>query len=745
MAEQSISITVPAVTGNAPQVTTKVTDVVVQDTVTNVAYTSKTTDVTFDGVSVQSTGVGEEAVPNPNLFTRGQDYLQITENFSKYSLKPQFDTVTQSDLFSRLVNYNRPFTETQYASDNYFIRGVGKALQDIPHLSERFVKGYSKVTYDVTTSVDVRSLRFGKTLFDQIVQADEVTKLTYQKVQPDQVISADQFSRIADYKRSFSDWVDATDDFLGEANIDDDQIALIGKNLVDYGTTGDVASSYVSITKADAAGLLDQKYIGLSKPFADSFGKTDQLSYQVTKAFLDSSYSTDVASKLTGKVLRETLASTEFLVFNAAKNSADTADVGDEPRLSASKPLTDSFTKSDSATLVWNALRSFSEQQATSDFVRFDASSLKLDTATTAEAVAKYSTKILSTQFTQADVFNRTVDYLRSFSDWVDATDDFLGAANVDDDQTARIGKNIVDYATTSELTRFDGTKLLVDATALQNPISLTITKPLTDSFTKSDVVNLTPGKSVIELVGTQETSNKLLSKVASDNTLLSNPISLQTTKIFNDITGYTTDVFSRVVNYNKSLSDLVDATDDFLGEANVDDDQIARFGKNVIEYLALGDAPRFDVSITRQDSYLASDIAAINAQKILSTSFGHSDLTSFITNKNPVDVATLTELAAKSTGKSLSDLASSSDTASKAINKQASDVFASTETSYRNAGKVASETLYTADVLTFLKYINPLLYETANAVDSGFINNQSYFAGTYVEPGYVGTNTYFT
>ena len=745
MAEQSISITVPAVTGNAPQVTTKVTDVVVQDTVTNVAYTSKTTDVTFDGVSVQSTGVGEEAVPNPNLFTRGQDYIQITESFSKYNLKPQFDTVTQSDLFSRLVNYNRPFAETQYAGDSYFISSVGKTLQDIPQLSEQLVVDYSKVIYDVATSVDVSSLYFDKILFDQIVQADEVTKLTYQKVQPDQVISTDEFSRIADYKRSFSDWVDATDDFLGEANIDDDQIALIGKNLVDYGTTSDVASSYVSITKADVTGLLDEKYIGLSKPFADSFGKTDQLSYEVTKAFLDTSYSTDVASKLTGKVLEETLAPTEFLVFSAAKNSADTADVADEPRLTASKPFTDSFTKSDTATLVWDARRSFSEQQATSDFVRFDATSLKLDTAVTVEAVAKYSTKLLSTQFTQADEFSRTVDYLRSFSDLVDATDDFFGAANIDDDQIASIGKNIVDYATTSELTRFDGTKLLVDATALQNPVSLTLTKPLADSFTQSDVVTLMPGKSVVELVSTQDTDNKQISKVTNDSTLLSNPISLETAKLFSDSTGYTTDVFSRVVDYNKSLSDLVDVTDDFLGEANVDDDQIASFGKNVVEYLALGDAPRFDVSVTQQDSYLASDIAAINTQKILSTSFGYSDLTSFLTNKNPVDVAVLTELATKSAGKSLSDLASSSDTASKAIDKQALDVFASTETSYRNAGKVASETLYTADVLTFLKYINPIFYETANAVDSGFINNQSYFAGTYVEPGYVGTNTYFT
>ena len=745
MSEQSISITVPTVTGNAPQVTDTVTDVVVQDTVTNVVYTDKVTDVASDAINVQTTGVGEEAVPNPNLFTRGQDYTTLTDSFSKYSLKPQFDTFTTVDAFARLVNYRRLFEETQFAGDSYQVANVGKTVRDTGTLIETFVKGYSKVTYDVSSLADVSSLVFGKTLFDQVVQADEVTKLTYQKVQPDQVISADEFSRIADYKRTFSDWVDATDDFLGEANIDDDQIALIGKNIVDYGTLSDLQFADISIIKSDLADVSDLAAVSLAKPFADFIANADQSSYLVGKVFGDTSSLGDTNLKFVGKAVEDTSTTYEERKVAASKVVVEVADAGDETRLDVSKVLSDQFTKYDTVTLTWSILRAFTEQQTTSELITFGVSSTKLDVAATSEAISKFGTKLLVTEFAQSDLFNRTVSYIRSFDDQVDATDDFLGAANIDDDQIAYVGKNIVDYSVTSELVKFDGTKLLIDATAILNPISLNTDKILSDSFTKLDVVVLQPIKTIADTTSTAELTEKYTQKIASDSFAVTDPASLTVSKPFSDTTGQTTDTFNRVVDYSRLFTDLVDATDDFLGEANIDDDQVASFGKNVIDYLALGDAPQFDTSSIRSDQYVVTDYLANTVDKVLSISFSNSDTTDFYTNKQLVDTTSYIEVVAKSTGKSLSDTANSSDTASKTGGKQVVDVFASTETSYRNAGKVASEILYTADVLTFLKYINPLLYETANAVDSGFINNQSYFAGTYVEPGYVGTNTYFT
>ncbi len=745
MAEQSISITVPTVTGNAPQVTNTVTDVVVQNTVTNVVYTDKVTDVASDAINVQTTGVGEEAVPNPNLFTRGQEYTTLADTFSKYSLKPRFDTFSTADAFSRLVNYRRPFEETQFASDSYQLANVGKTVRDASTLTETFVKGYSKVTYDISSLADVSSLVFSKTLFDQVVQADEVTKLTYQKVQPDQVFSADAFSRIVDYKRLFSDWIDATDDFLGEANIDDDQIATIGKNLVDYSTLGDLQFADTSIVKLDVTGLLDIAAISLAKPFADSVNNADQSSYFVSKVLSDTSILSDINVKLVSKGLVDVSSTQEERILAASKVLADTSNSSDEPSLTTSKTLSDQFTKYDVVTTVWNALRTFTELQTTSELTTFDTSSTKLDVATTSEAISKLGTKLLTTEFTQTDLFSRTVSYVRSFDDQIDATDDFLGSANIDDDQIVTIGKNVVDYSITSELTRFDGTKLLIDSTALLNPINLNTSKILSDSFIGSDVTVLGPVKVVVDTTSTAEVVTSYFEKITIDLLMVADPASLTVSKPFSDTTGNTTDEFTRVIDYSRVFTELVDATDDFLGEATIDDDQIVSFGKNVVDYLVLVDSPQFDFSSTRSDQYVVTDAAAKSSEKVLTTNFGNSDTANFYTNKQLVDMVSYTEVIATSASKSLSDTANSSDTASTAAEKQVLDVFASTETSYRNAGKVASETLYTADVLTFLKYINPLLYETATAVDSGFINNQSYFAGTYVEPGYVGTNTYFT
>jgi len=59
--------------------------------------------------------------------------------------------------------------------------------------------------------------------------------------------------------------------------------------------------------------------------------------------------------------------------------------------------------------------------------------------------------------------------------------------------------------------------------------------------------------------------------------------------------------------------------------------------------------------------------------------------------------------------------------------------------------GKNLSSQSTTSDVLTFFKFGNRLFSEIATTNDGGVINNQGYFAESYVEPGYAGTNTNFS
>jgi hypothetical protein len=47
-------------------------------------------------------------------------------------------------------------------------------------------------------------------------------------------------------------------------------------------------------------------------------------------------------------------------------------------------------------------------------------------------------------------------------------------------------------------------------------------------------------------------------------------------------------------------------------------------------------------------------------------------------------------------------------------------------------------------DVLTFLKSSGYIFTDSIHSTDSGTINNQNYFASSYVTPGYAGTNVTF-
>ena len=102
-------------------------------------------------------------------------------------------------------------------------------------------------------------------------------------------------------------------------------------------------------------------------------------------------------------------------------------------------------------------------------------------------------------------------------------------------------------------------------------------------------------------------------------------------------------------------MLDSVDATDDFLGVANTDDDQTAFFNKSVVDYSSTADQKRLRVT------------------------------------------------------------------------------------------KPLAEIMSSLDVISFFKFKGLLFLETAATNDSGFINNQNYFAGAYTTAGYVGTNTNFS
>ncbi len=669
MAELSISTTVPEVSGDQPTPTDIVTDFVVQDTVTSVTTTETVADSTISeitavsasipDISVSAESVGGVSSPTSTLFTRGLDQVSLTETFSI------------------AATYRKIFTEQQSASDNYRVVYFGKVFADTLPFTDVVAKYYRKTTGDVFAVQDNTALQPRKVVLDQVTRADQAL-LTPGKVTHETVLPSDTYSYLINYNRVFTDYIDATDDFFGEANIDDDQTARFGKNTVDYAHTQSTYSVSFSTTKSDSYSTIDTTALSLTKPFFNVAVSGDTNQYSFGKVVQDTNLVTDLNLKTVEKVLQHDVVQQDTSSVLVDKQLAELGSVADLHTISVSKLLANSFTSYDSVTTVLNSARIFTDTGFTTDSSAFSFATIKQDIARATDSAGKTTTKPFTSEFNLSDSFSYTVAYNRTFQDIVNSTDDFFGEANIDDDQVARFGKNVVESLLLNESASFDISITRSDTYSVSDPIYISTGKILASEFNNSDSASLTINKQSVEV------------------TYLTESLALSASKLLLDAS-----------NTSEAIS------------------------KTTAKKLA--------------DSFANTDIYSAEVDKLLTSPITNSELTSFYATKQLLDTIATPEAVVVSTNKSLSDTATQSDTVSKASTKQALDVFASTEISYINAGKVTSDILYTADVLTFLKYTGPVLYENISVADSGFINNQSYFAGTYVEPGYVGTNTNFT
>ena len=726
------------VTYNNIEVTTSTPNVI-----TDVSTTGLTTSVTTDTLNFVFKGIGEDSIPNPSLFKRNQEYSSLVDLIKLKNLKSSLDQIVSSDYFSRILTYRRIFTELKNTSE-LVKKAITKRFLDVSISTDVNSKVLGKVSSDTLLKSDTKYLNFGKSSSDIVQKSDLVTKSTNKNLVEIKTFT-DTLTRIVAYKRTFLDVVDATDDFLGSANVDDDQIARIGKNLVDYSNTADINIFNIAIVKLDIADASEQTYIKLSKQFSDSYTSNEQKYLLTTKVVNDGNILTDVKVLNVTKRVLDSAQLSEQNNKRLSKVFLDTGNIFEQSAKRVSTVYADTSYNTDLVITQWNAFKVFTDISVTSDLVKTGVALVKLDNAILTDTASKNNKKVFSDYIYQTDTFARSVNYNRIFLDFVDATDDFLGQANIDDDQIARVGKVVADTVIMPESLAFYSTKSLNDQTLIANPISLSPRKVLSDSFSKTDVRYV----SVLKSLNTQTSSLVDIPKIQVYKRLLDNFTSLdqssiKTIKVLNT-NFYSNDILTTKVDFNRTFLDTISATDDFLGAANIDDDQIARIGKNAVDYANLLESVSKYITTYKQDVYLSTDSAALKITKQFNDLINKVDLIKLNTGKTVRDISTTQDGKYYLFNKLLSDLVVSSDTSSKTITKKVLDNFASTDTTYKKPGKVAAEILNTSDVLTFLKFINYLIAEAITSTDSGFINNQSYFAGTYVTPGYVGTNTYFT
>lgn len=433
------------------------------------------------------------------------------------------------------------------------------------------------------------------------------------------------------------DIADATDDFYGLANIDDDQIATFNKVLNDY-TAGSTELSYYSFDKLiNTTSYLNDgtRFSIVDKVLTTTFNVPDQLSRVITfiRDFQHSIASNDSLLKVVDKgasdlattanlitkiinlgKLDQTLTSDVFartVLYNrdfidtvdATDDFYGLANIDDDQIASISKVLATvtNIANSDQITNEANFIRSFaSSTNSVVDTFNKLLQPNKFDSVGISEFNVITINQVHNLQVLLAEQDEKLL--AKTFSDVFDATDDFLGNANIDDDQIAFVGKNLIsNLSGVTEFSLADYTKPFTDQTALLETTSLLFDKPIiADQTLLSDqIINALEKPILSTLNPTVDVDSKSYTKILFDQntnitelfeqTIGKNPEDIayiaETYRLFNiDVVLLDQIITQDEPSYLKQTLwdafDQLDATDDFYGLANIDDDQIASFTK---------------------------------------------------------------------------------------------------------------------------------------------------------------------
>ena len=456
----------------------------------------------------------------------------------------------------------------------------------------------------------------------------------------------------------FQDLVDATDDFYGLANIDDDQIASIQKVLIDY-LNGITDSLYKSIGKKIELTLVstDTSKKLLSKISNDSFISLDIITKITEKSLIETKTILEQSTKLLEKVTSDIVIKQDLVNLLINLNKLDTvqtisnffsivtfirefsdqldatddfyglANIDDDQIASFQKVLVDQILLVEQFITQANFLRSFSDsltsvielnsklydknnldQVNTSELTTKITEKILIETKTILEQSTKLLEKVTSDIVIKQDLVNLLINlnkldtvqtisnffsivtFIREFSDQLDATDDFYGLANIDDDQIASFQKVLVDQILLVEQFITQANFLRSFSDSLTSVIELNsklYDKNNLDQVNTSELTTKITEKILIETKTILEQSTKLLEKVTSDIVIKQDLVNLLINLNKLDTVQTISNFFS-IVTFIREFSDQLDATDDFYGLANIDDDQIASFQKVLVDQILL-------------------------------------------------------------------------------------------------------------------------------------------------------------
>lgn len=481
-------------------------------------YSTITTKVSAPGISSNETNIiplntsveniqilgtvinmGEEILPNPSLFKRINDSYRIFDGLKLNYKLTKLDTVSVLDTVSIRAIYRAIFAESKITDDSYKTFVLNKTLLENKVFIDVLNKSFNKSLVDTVSKNDSIKVFYNKNLLEIITNTEKLT-LNYGKAVNNSITSTESITKTINFNRNFTEFVNATDDFYGLANLDDDQTVTINKVVFDWIASTEIQSIIVTITKLDQAITLEQNSIELAKPFSDSSNITDNKSLNTQKVFIDVSNSIDIKTFGSNKALLDINTTLDTSNKRATKLLFDILSTQEQASLTNLKPLSETFSISDTFIKVWQINRLIEDTVNSLDtLLRTDVVKALQSTASILDIPNVSITKIFADNLASTDILSGTVNYKRNLFDNISITDDFFGSANIDDDQIASVGKNNIEILLTSEQKTFDVAKLLFSSLASTDTNEITVTRPFVDTFNIEELTSVNTGKNLLE------------------------------------------------------------------------------------------------------------------------------------------------------------------------------------------------------------------------------------------------------
>jgi hypothetical protein len=520
-------------------------------------------------------------------------------------------------------------------------------------------------------------------VFTEILQPVETVLIDSSKLLFTTYNAFDNFSTSTSYKRFFTSGALCTDDFC-QICPDDDQVATFTKVVKDDYFIQETISKFYNTSKFEQAISTELISLISFKSLSNEFSYSDESYRDVSKVTLEDLNTPEVIVKNYGlNKVNSTSSFTELFVknINTNYNSQIQNSFDEIQKIDVSKNLLSEKQSDvfDALTVVWDANRLLNSNFSHSDVITKKDVIKGLETIfVSIDTPSIFSEKIL---LTNNNFVNDNLDpvsqFFRLFNDHVDSTDDF-NEIDLDDDQTATFTKVVKDNNETSELLIFDTSTIYNDLSIASEEINNLNFKFLFSEFSQEDLTSINTNKVFLDLFSKNDI-NLFEVNSAQLSQYTANDL---LDRVFNSF---------RLINSefttNTLLSTLVNS---FQNSQTTSIDELNRI-----------------VNYNKELESLKSttDNLLFNLNYNLNTVTDPTDQSSFILLYN-----LLTQ-------------------------------YSGIESISNNPKKfLFSESVTLDEILTDIFTLR-ILEDEHQALDSGLINNQNYFAEAYVEPGYVGTN----